>query len=108
MATMETWAFHFSIVVFLWLIVSVHSSQAASGDPILVMNDIHLNLYYDPNAPRCLNYVSGGSNDEYSYGFYGCDPPEKLVRAVFTAMSTQAPSAPVLLPGDFGEHTVPQ
>ncbi|KAJ6234068.1 sphingomyelin phosphodiesterase [Anaeramoeba flamelloides] len=105
------------ILIFVHIITDLVSNSEDQSktidlqDSFLIINDIHLNLQYDPAYSSSTDCIKLGdpayntSQDCGYYGRYGCDPPIQTLKAVLKGMKKYGSQSKFLLVlGDFSSH----
>ncbi|KAJ3434022.1 sphingomyelin phosphodiesterase [Anaeramoeba flamelloides] len=105
------------ILVFVHIIsdlVSDSENQSKTidlQDSFLIINDIHINLQYDPAYDHHSDCIKSGnpiyntSEDCGYYGRYGCDPPVQTLNAVLKGMKKYGSKSKfIILLGDLSSH----
>ncbi|MDR3548774.1 MAG: metallophosphoesterase [Candidatus Pacebacteria bacterium] len=86
------------------------SSSSASKFDIAVLNDVHLELLYDPyGAPEDACRPNSSRSTIFApFGRHGCDSPLSLFTPTLAKMRSVLPHPNlILIPGDLVSHTVP-
>ena len=78
---------------------------------ISMINDVHLDLKYDPTVDVKSHCQTGMTKDNTLalYGRHGCDGPFTLFKSALEKMKAVNPSPNlILVPGDMVSHTIPR